>query len=671
VIDRREFTSVLVANRGEIARRIIAGARRRGLRTVAVYTDADADAPHVREADSAVRLHGHSPAAAHLDHDQLIDAARRSNADAVHPGYGFVSESAVFAESVIDAGLVWIGPPPSAMAAMADKLAAKEVAARAGVPLPASAELTGDTPALWRDQAGAVGYPLLVKAAAGGGGRGMRLVTAEDDLADAVDGARREAAGSFGDATVFAERYLAGGRHIEIQVVADTHGNVVHLGERECSVQRRHQKVLEEAPSVAVTAALRQQMGAAAIELARAIDYVGVGTVEFLADDDGFAFLEMNTRLQVEHAVTEAVWGVDLVDLQFDIAAGHPLNVHQDHLELSGHAIEVRLYAEDPSRDWLPQTGTVTRWSPPTVPGLRVDAAVTTGSTVGTAFDAMVAKLIVHAPDRNRAARQLARVLDELEIHGVGTNRDLLIAIVRDPDFLAGATPTTFLDDHPALLTTEPPVPLRRIHLVAAECAERQLQRADDRHWPFVERGWRNVGASTIGALDWAEVDDDTRGDIADALTRAHGLDHAVETGSDGICRVRVELDHETVFVQVHDDGQARWMNSPGGQTHVSRRSRWSDATVLATAGSLSAPVPGRIVAVTVVAGDTVTAGQTLMVLEAMKVEHRITAPGEGIVEAVLVAPGDTVDAHQVLAQLSDLPSPAPASDPATEGTPR
>ncbi|MCB0996381.1 MAG: ATP-grasp domain-containing protein, partial [Acidimicrobiales bacterium] len=460
------ISRLLVANRGEIARRVMRTCRTMGIETVAVYSDPDAGSPFVAEADLAVPLGGAAPAESYLRADAIVEAARLAGADAVHPGYGFLSEDAGFARAVLDAGLTWIGPPPEAIASMGSKLAAREVMQAAGVPVLPGADLTGidadDQPALLA-AADRVGWPVLVKASAGGGGRGMRIVTEPDDLAAAVASARREAGSAFGDATVFLEHYVERPRHIEVQVFADTHGTVVHLFERECSIQRRHQKIIEEAPSPAITPALRDAMGDAAVRAAAAIGYVGAGTVEFILSPDGsFHFLEMNTRLQVEHAVTEAITGLDLVALQIEVAQGAPLPDEVRSAGVNGHAIEVRLYAEDPTADYLPTPGTLDRFEVPDAPGLdwlRLDSGVRDGDVISAHYDPMIAKLIVHADTRDDAIRRLAWALRRTLIHGVVTNRELLLGVCDHPEFQAGDIDTAFLERHPPSAITPRPTP--------------------------------------------------------------------------------------------------------------------------------------------------------------------------------------------------------------------
>ncbi|MGE4649781.1 MAG: biotin carboxylase N-terminal domain-containing protein, partial [Myxococcota bacterium] len=429
------FETLLVANRGEIARRVIRAAHAMGTRCVAVYVEADAAAPFVADADEALRLSG-----GYLDGKAILEAARASGAEAIHPGYGYLSENAAFAREVAASGIAWVGPSPEAIEQMGDKITAKALAEQSGVPtLPGSEDL---------DAAETVGFPLLVKASAGGGGKGMRVVASSADLEESVAAARREAASSFGDDRVFLERYVARARHIEIQILGDAHGNLVHLGERECSIQRRHQKIIEESPSPRVDSQMREAMGDAALSLARALNYQSAGTVEFLLDDDTgeFFFLEVNTRLQVEHPVTECVTGIDLVREQLRIAAGEALGLRQEDISWNGSAIEARLYAEDPANDFLPATGTLSGYEPAASPSLRWDSGVTRGSVIGTDFDPMLAKVIAHAPTRSEASGRLALGLERSHLGGVVTNRDFLVATLRTPEFLAGETTTDFID---------------------------------------------------------------------------------------------------------------------------------------------------------------------------------------------------------------------------------
>ncbi|MCW2613959.1 MAG: ATP-grasp protein, partial [Frankiales bacterium] len=464
--------TLLVANRGEIARRVFRTARATGLSTVAVFSDADAHAPFVREADTAVRLPGSSPADTYLRGDLVIAAALSAGADAVHPGYGFLSEDASFAQAVLDAGLTWVGPPVAAIRAMGSKLAAKALMAGAGVPCLPGVDATGMSDDDLLAAGEGIGYPVLVKASAGGGGRGMRIVATPDALLDAVDSAGREAASAFGDGTVFLERYVERPRHVEVQVMADAHGTCVALFERDCSVQRRHQKVLEEAPSPAVDDALRARLCEAAVAAARAVGYTGAGTVEFVVAPDGTpAFLEMNTRLQVEHPVTELVTSLDLVELQLLVAQGLPLPAHVSQARLTGHAVEARLYAEDATRGFLPSTGTLARFRVPAVEGVRVDSGVEDGSVVGVHYDAMLAKVVAHGATRELASARLAAALAGAQLHGVTTNRDLLVRVLRSPAWLSGDVDTSFLERHDPAELGRPLVDGHGLRLHAAAAA--------------------------------------------------------------------------------------------------------------------------------------------------------------------------------------------------------
>jgi propionyl-CoA carboxylase alpha chain len=667
----RPIHTLLVANRGEIALRIIDAAKDLGLSTVAVYAEPDRRAPFVREADVAVPLGGTESAATYLDQAKLLDATLATGADAVHPGYGFLSENADFAQAVIDAGLTWVGPRPDAIRAMGDKLAAKRIAAKVGVPTLPSAELTGDAEFEWRAQTAAVGYPLMVKAAAGGGGRGMRLVGSEDELAEAVRSARREAEASFGDPTVFAERWLAAPRHVEVQLVADQHGNVIHLGERECSIQRRHQKLIEESPSPVVDPVRREQLGAAAIELARAIDYDNVGTVEFLLDADRgeFYFLEMNTRIQVEHRVTEEAVGGDMVWWQIQCARGEPLEWTQEDVDLTDrHAVEVRLYAEDPSRDWLPTFGTIDRFENDEYHDdhITVDSAITSSDLdvpvayeVSPQFDGLLAKITAGGYTRVTAVKRLVRYLTELELHGVTTNRDYLLAVLTHPDFLEGATTTLFVADHPALLEAGPDADTIARHAIATLLWSEASSTARA-VWPFAEVGWRNVGGSTR-SLELGHRDRELR------VTVTGSADGRFDADVDGLAVAGRVLDRNRREIVLEIDGLARryscrhrdqtwYVNSSLGQTDLVERPRFAEPRAAGLEGGPTAPVPGRIAAISVTVGEAVSAGQTLVVLEAMKVEHQVRAVAAGVVSDILVAVDETVEAHQLLIRLADEP---------------
>jgi acetyl/propionyl-CoA carboxylase alpha subunit len=652
--------TVLVANRGEIARRIFATCRRLGIATVAVHSDADADAPYVHEADAAVRLPGVAPGDTYLRADLLVDAARRAGADAVHPGYGFLSEDAGFARAVLDAGLTWVGPPPEAIEAMGSKLAAKALMAAAGVPVLPGGDVTGLDGDGLAAVAEAAGYPVLVKASAGGGGRGMRLVEAPDQLADAVASASREAASAFGDGTVFLERYVVAPRHVEVQVLADAHGTVVHLFERECSIQRRHQKIVEEAPSPAVDGALRDQLGEAAVAAAREVGYVGAGTVEMvLAPDGTFAFLEMNTRLQVEHPVTELVTGLDLVEWQLRVAGGEPLGPEVTGARMRGHAVEARLYAEDPADGYRPATGTLRRFEVPGIEGVRVDSGVAAGSVVTPHYDPMIAKVIAWAPTRVEAARRLAVALDGARIHGVITNRDLLVAVLEHPEFLDGATDTAFLERHDpvALTAVRRDEGVVRLHAAAAAAAALAAHREAATTWALAPAGWRNVRSQphrcTLGAgerelvveldlgRDGRPVGARVDGEPLDVAFAALAADEVVLV-TDGVSRR---------FVVAVAPGTVD-VDSPLGSTSFTVVPRFVEPGSQLATGSLVAPMPGAVVRVEVAVGDAVAAGDLLLVLEAMKMEHPVVAPAGGTVASVAVAAGQQVDAGQVLVVL-------------------
>jgi len=619
--------TVLVANRGEIARRIFRTCRNLGLSTVAVYSDPDAGEPHVSDADAAVRLPGGAARDTYLRAELLIEAARRARADAIHPGYGFLSENADFARAVLAAGLTWIGPPPEAIAAMGSKIEAKKLMAAAGVPvLRELAEVTDKD------------LPVLVKASWGGGGRGMRIVRAVKDLPGAIESAAAEARAAFGDGTVFCEPYIEHGHHVEVQILADGHGTVWTLGERECSIQRRHQKVIEESPSPLVTRTpgLRGKLEQAAILAAQAIGYRNAGTVEFLADDTGrFWFLETNTRLQVEHPVTEAVTGLDLVAWQIKIAAGRPLP--ETKPRASGHAIEARLYAED--------SGIVHGFA---IDGeVRVDSGVANGSTVTTHYDAMLAKVIAWAADREDAAAVLARALATARIHGPVTNRDLLVRVLRHPAFLAGQTDTGFLDAHPD--TMAPLVDNSKIWVsaLAAALADAARRHRDAGVLGSLPSGWRNVPSQPQVVLyDGVEV----RYRLERGALLADG-EHPVELVSMRPDRVELEIAGVRRAFEVADHGDRVYVDSALGPVTLVPRSRFPDPAALVVPGSLLAPMPGTVVRLAVAQGDEVKAGQPLLWLEAMKMEHSIAAPpAGGVVAELRVQVGEQVAAGQLLA---------------------
>ncbi|MCW1959016.1 MAG: acetyl/propionyl-CoA carboxylase subunit alpha [Mycobacterium sp.] len=644
------ITKVLVANRGEIARRVFTTCRRLGIATVAVYTEHDAGSPHVAEADARVRIDSY------LDIDALLDAARASGADAIHPGYGFLSENATFAAAVGDAGLRWIGPPPAAVTSMGSKIEAKKMMAAAGVPV--LTELIPGT--VTAEQ-----LPVLVKASAGGGGRGMRVVADLAELESQVIAAAREADSAFGDPTVFCERYLPRGRHIEVQVMADRHGTVWAVGERECSIQRRHQKIIEEAPSPLVerVPGMRERLFDAARLAAAAIGYTGAGTVEFLADEAGdFYFLEMNTRLQVEHPVTELTTGLDLVELQLSVADGEALPAEPP--TAAGHSIEARLYAEDPARSWQPQAGrilhfgvpgTLIEFGPLPTGGVRLDSGIVDGSLVSIYYDPMLAKVISWAPTRSRAAQVLAGALAGTRLHGLRTNRDLLVNVLRHPAFLAGDTDTAFFDTHgleklAAPLADSDAV---RLSVIAAALAEAAENRATAQVLGAVPSGWRNVlsGNQTKTFRDGGG----TEHRVEYRFTR-RGLslpdDPAVELDWATPTEVVLARDGVATTFSVARYGDDAYVDSPLGAVALAAVPRFPEPGSAVAEGSLLAPMPGAVIRLGAALGDTVTAGQPLVWLEAMKMEHTITAPADGVVTQLDVVVGQQVEVGAVLARV-------------------
>ncbi|MET7298346.1 biotin carboxylase N-terminal domain-containing protein [Embleya sp. NPDC005575] len=641
---------LLIANRGEIAVRIARTAHTMGIDTVAVYADPDTDSPHVAAADQAVRLPGDAAADTYLRGDLLIEAARTTGADAVHPGYGFLSENADFARRVEAAGLVFVGPAPETIAAMGDKLAAKELLGAAGVPVLPGGIVREDRDA--RELAARIGFPLLVKAAFGGGGRGMRTVREQAALAEAVAAARREAGAAFGNDTIFLERLVERPRHVEVQIFGDTHRNVLALFERDCSIQRRHQKLIEESPSPAVDPALRTRLCAAAVAAGRAIGYVGAGTVEFVLDRAGaFHLLEVNTRLQVEHPVTELTTGLDLVRLQLLVAQGHPLPAEP---VAAGHAIEARLYAEDPIRGYAPSVGTLHRFELAERDGIRVDTGVTDGSRIGPHYDALLAKVIAYAPTRDEACRRLAHALSRARLHGVRTNRDLLVGILRSPEFMAGDADTGFLDRHPAaeLCVGDPAAPA--IHAAAAALAGQAERRAAARVLGGIPSGWRNVRSADQQVT--YEHDTNGRTVVSYRLPNQVAIDgkplpglvvHAAHAD-----RVDLTADGVRRTVSVHRVGDTIHLDSPLGASELTELPRLPEPAEPAAepAGSLLATMPGTVVRVVVAEGDHVAAGQLVLAVEAMKMEHEVTAPHPGVVRRLPVGLGEPVDAGAVLA---------------------
>ncbi|MFJ1645783.1 acetyl/propionyl/methylcrotonyl-CoA carboxylase subunit alpha [Streptomyces sp. NPDC088258] len=715
------FDTVLVANRGEIAVRVIRTLRELGVRSVAVFSDADEDARHVREADTAVRIGPAAASASYLSIDRLLAAAARTGARAVHPGYGFLAENAAFARACADAGLVFIGPPASAIELMGDKIRAKESVRAAGVPVVPGSSGSGLSDAELADAAGAIGMPVLLKPSAGGGGKGMRLVRSESVLAEEIAAARREARSSFGDDTLLVERWVDRPRHIEIQVLADSFGNVVHLGERECSLQRRHQKIVEEAPSVLLDAATRAAMGEAAVRAARSCGYAGAGTVEFIVpgrDPASYFFMEMNTRLQVEHPVTELITGLDLVEWQLRVAAGEKLPFAQEDITFTGHAVEARLCAEDPARDFLPSGGTVLALREPEGAGVRTDSGLAEGTEVGSRYDPMLAKVVAHGPDRPTALRRLRAALAETVTLGVPTNAGFLRRLLAHPAVVAGDLDTGLVEREVAGLVADAVPP--EVYAAAALLHREALFPAGGASpgWtdPFsVPSGWR-LGGEPAWTAHHARVagrepvavrvragapdpTDPTRpadatgsaDDTGPAVDRAgpaargsrsaspvpNGAGDATTLVVDGggpvrarllgvgADRVRVEYDGVTHAFAHAPGARGRWLGRDGDswyvQDHDPVEAALRGAAGAAGAGSLTAPMPGTVTVVKVAVGDEVTAGQSLLVVEAMKMEHVISAPGAGIVSELDVTAGSTVAMDQVLAVVT--PAPAPATE--------
>ncbi len=629
--------SVLVANRGEIARRVLRTCRELGIATVAVHSDADADALHVREADTAVRLPGDAPADTYLRGELIVRAALAAGADAVHPGYGFLSENAGFAAAVADAGLTWIGPPPAAIEAMASKTRSKELMAAAGVPLLSPV----DPAAATADE-----LPLLVKAAAGGGGRGMRVVRELADLPGELKAAEAEAAAAFGDGEVFVEPYVVGGRHVEVQILADAHGTVWTLGTRDCSLQRRHQKVIEEAPAPGLPEELRETLHRAAERAARAIGYRGAGTVEFLVSADGRAyFLETNTRLQVEHPVTEEIYRLDLVALQIRIAEGRPLDARPP--EPSGHAVEARLYAEDPAAGWQPQTGTLHRLTLPA--GVRLDSGVTGGDRVTVHYDALLAKAIAWAPTREEAVRKLAGALERARIHGPATNRDLLVRSLRHPEFTDRAgLDTGFYDRNLAELTGPGDLAAARVAALAAALA--------DAHGRSRFGGFRNVpSAPQAKTYDCGGTPHEVRYRLTRGHLNAEDLP-GVRLLASSATGVVLEVDGLRREFTVTRYGDRVHVDTPQGSWALTALPRFPDPAARTEPGSLLAPMPGTVVRIAdgLAEGARVEPGQTLMWLEAMKMEHKITAPAAGTLTALPARTGQQVEVGALLAVVAD-----------------
>lgn len=670
------FTTLLIANRGEIACRVAATAHRMGLRTVAVYSDADANARHVAACDTAVHIGGSEPRASYLLGDAILEAARRTGAQAIHPGYGFLSENEAFAQACADAGIVFVGPPNSAIAAMGSKSAAKTLMEKAGVPLVPGYHGDNQDPGFLQAQADAMGYPVLIKASAGGGGKGMRIVQASEAFGEALASCKREAASSFGDDKVLIERYLQKPRHIEIQVFADSHGNCVYLFERDCSVQRRHQKVIEEAPAPGMTEERRRAMGEAAVAAARAVNYVGAGTVEFIAEPDGrFYFMEMNTRLQVEHPVTEMITGHDLVEWQLRVAAGEPLPLRQEELAITGHAIEARIYAENPDKGFLPSIGTLkTLAFPPHAAfqngDIRVDGGVRAGDAITPFYDPMIAKLIVRGADREQARARMVQALGEIQSVGVQTNIAFLRRLMLDSAFAQADLDTGLIERQhdslfpPASDASDSTLALAIASLLASRGLAHSSLRQNKAHvdpWAQAD-GWRITGRyqQSFGLLDQdalreARIERD--GNDWKYYGKAEAsFEWDAQASAPGRYSVRIRLAGADASATVILDGEAIHVFSNGGvrvlQIHDAVAHAEDDGA--GHHGGLTAPMPGKIIAISVKAGDKVKGGDTLLVMEAMKMEHTITAPSDGTVEEVFFDVGDQVADGAELISIGD-----------------
>ena len=634
------FKSLLVANRGEIALRIIKTASEMGIKCIAVYVDEDADSPHVKAADESFRL----PDGGYLDTNAIINAAKQTNAEAIHPGYGFLSENAKFARKVKKEKIIWVGPSAHVISVMGDKLKAKELADKANVP---TLNMTSNL-----KEASKIGYPLLIKAAAGGGGKGMRVVPSETSLNESLMAAKREAKAGFNDDRVFFERYIEKSRHIEIQILGDAHGNVVHLGERECSIQRRHQKIIEESPSPRISEDTRKKMGSAAIKLAKKIKYQSAGTVEFLLDDDTeeFWFLEVNTRLQVEHPITEEVTGIDLVYEQLKIARGEILTYKQDDITFSGHSIEARLYAENPENNFLPETGTLIAYDENLEEGARWDSGVESGSVIGTSFDPMLAKVITHAKTRSDAALKLAKTLESSHIGGVITNRDYLVSILRSEDFLKGNTTTDFVD-RVELTKTQNLNQDQIIHAaMIASVWLQEVNRFNDLTLGHLPSGWTN-GRLPKNSQKFLYLNEEV------SISYKLGRDNIFclndsfsayvhDCYQDGI---DIEINNRRNFSMITSSKNQIIVNMPFGDVNLELIPKFHIPEEKIVEGSLVAPMPGKVIDLKVKKGSKVKSGDTLVILEAMKMEQSIKASKDGVIDEVFISKGDQVENGAVL----------------------
>jgi geranyl-CoA carboxylase alpha subunit len=662
-----QISSLLIANRGEIACRIMRTARELGIRTIAVYSDADAQAPHVHMADDAVHIGASPVGESYLRIDAIIAAAKASGADAIHPGYGFLSENAAFSRACADAGISFVGPPEKAIAVMGDKARSKRAMIAAGVPCIPGYQDEDQSDARLIGEAAAIGFPLMVKAAAGGGGRGMRLVHDAAQVADAIAAARSEALNAFGNGELILEKAILRPRHVEIQIFGDSHGNIIHLGERDCSVQRRHQKVIEEAPCPVMTPQLRAKMGAAAIQAARAVDYIGAGTVEFLLDNAGdFYFLEMNTRLQVEHPVTEAVTGRDLVALQLQVAQGEPLGLTQDDIMLSGHAIEVRLYAEDPASGFLPATGPVLAWQPPG--DIRVDAGIASGGAVSPFYDAMVAKLVAHGPTREVARARLVRALQQSALLGVANNRDFLISALGQPDFISGAATTGFIADYygeGAVDLGEPSAADVAAAAVLLHRARQQEHRAQAVSVNAELLDWASTGALQ-SVFQFGQSGEDSDGPMSVHVHAFGGGHYRVTVGDQSIAaallsvagnHARLAIDGRRIDAIFYHQGRDIWTALPHRQFLLSDTTGLGQALDSGGGGIVTAPMHGQLLSILVAAGQAVAKGEQLAVLEAMKMQHQILAETDGTVSQIAAQAGSQIAAGDLILEIAPAAS--------------
>jgi 3-methylcrotonyl-CoA carboxylase alpha subunit len=659
----KSFRKILIANRGEIALRVMRCCHAMGIETVAVYSDADADAPHVRFAGEAVHL-GAAPAReSYLRIEKIIEAAARTGAEAIHPGYGFLSENAEFAESCAAAGIVFIGPPPAAIRAMGLKSSARRLAAEAGAPVVPGYDGEDQSVETLRARMIEIGFPVLIKASSGGGGKGMRVVRAENAADEAVGSARREAEKAFGDGSLLLEKYIEGARHIEVQILGDARGNLVHLFERDCSLQRRHQKIVEESPSPAVNEELRRKMGDVAVNIGRAIGYTNAGTVEFILGPSGeFYFIEVNTRLQVEHPVTEMITGLDLVRLQIEIAEGRPLPFCQADLKTEGHAIEARLYAEDPANDFLPSTGMILDLHLPALEGLRIDSGIESGMEVDIHYDPMLAKLIARGESRDAAIRKLIYALRQSSIQGLRTNLDLLTRLLDHPDFRQGRAHTGFIAEHLDELIADDDLRLNRDSLVAATLYLQNQWRASNELLAELPPGYRNnpyrdpsirfqIGADDV-EVSWSRTGAGAyRVRVFDSTVTAQVLS-SIREGASGV--IRIEIDGVQRAFRIVEAGDELYVHSSLGSRVIKRPPRHPAPQAASEQASANSPMPGKVLKILVETGQKVSAGDPLIILEAMKMEHTMRAALDGVVESILVGDGEVVGPGQLLVQITN-----------------